>query len=249
MPRPTEPNPKARTRDPVRTRAAILLAAREVFEAHGLDGARTGEIAKRAKVPQGLLYHYFAGKEDLFRAVLEQSLEPYFRSTIELLETGEVDGLDLLERAIRIHFQFLREHPQVPRLMAWWRANQGWRNGSLLPEEKAELCERPYILGMQRIREGQERGFIRTELDPLMVIDSFLTLSMNWHVNFGEHLAEAGIDPADKAATEALQDRGLEHIVELVLRGVATDRARTEVGPRNPERKDGSVSNDGGSNR
>jgi AcrR family transcriptional regulator len=211
-----------------------------------LEGARTNEIAKRARVPQGLLYHYFAGKEDIFRAVLEQSLEPYFLSTIELLEEGDPDGLVLLERAIRIHFRFLRENPHVPRLMAWWHANQGWRSGSLLPEEKADLCARPYVLGMQRIREGQERGFIRAELEPLLVIDSFLTLSMHWHVNFGEHLAEAGIDPKDHVAANALHDRGLEHIVELVLRGVATDRARRQHPEEEAHRRNSLDANDGG---
>ncbi|MEZ4649925.1 MAG: TetR/AcrR family transcriptional regulator [Candidatus Eisenbacteria bacterium] len=216
---------KTKSRDPIRTRAAILLAARMVFEAHGLHGARTSDIAKKAKVPQGLLYHYFAGKEDLFRAALEDALEPYFQSTIELLENPNEAGLTLLERAIRMHFQFLREHPHVPRLMAWWHADQGWKHGSLLPADKSELCERPYVLGVQRIREGQEAGAVRAELDPLLVIDSFLTLSMNWHVNFGEHVAAAGLDPNDKAALEALHDRGLEHIVELVLRGVAADRS------------------------
>ena len=99
---------KTKSRDPIRTRAAILLAARKEFQAHGLDGARTSDIAKRAKVPQGLLYHYFAGKDDLFRAVLEDALEPYFQSTIQLLESPAAAGLDLLERAIRMHFQFLR---------------------------------------------------------------------------------------------------------------------------------------------
>ena len=249
MNRPTA-GTKTRSRDPIRTRAAILLAAREVFEAHGLDGARTSEIAKRAKVPQGLLYHYFTGKEDLFQAVLEQSLEPYFRSTIELLEKGASDGLSLLEHAIRIHFQFLREHPHVPRLLAWWHANQGWSHGFLLPQEKAELCERPYVLGMQRIREGQERGFIREELDPRMVIDSFLTLSMHWHIHLGQHLAEAGIDPDDRAATDALHERSLDHIVELVLRGVSTDHARNYRAEGDTETTHpGSVREAGGRNR
>jgi len=212
-----------KSRDPVRTRASILLAAREEFKTNGLSGARTSMIAKRAGVPQGLIYHYFEGKAELFRAVLEDSMEGYFVSTIDMLTAGaDEPSLALIERAIRLHFDFLRQHPHVPRLVAWWRADQGWRDGPMLSVEKAHLCERPYELGSQRIREGQAAGLIRPELDPILAISSFIGLSMEWHINEEMHCAEQGIRPDDRDAIEKLQDQALDHIVELVLNGVAT---------------------------
>ncbi|MDO9414298.1 MAG: helix-turn-helix domain-containing protein, partial [Pseudolabrys sp.] len=47
------------TRDPERTRAAILRAATAEITAKGLTGARVDAIAERAGVNKRMLYHYF----------------------------------------------------------------------------------------------------------------------------------------------------------------------------------------------
>ena len=80
---------RSRTRDPERTRASIVDAACVEFAEKGFEGARTGAIARKAGVPQGLIYHYFDGKEDLFDAVLHSCLNPYFEATAEMLEAKE----------------------------------------------------------------------------------------------------------------------------------------------------------------
>lgn len=54
------------------TRAALVLAARELFGAQGYVETSNDEIVARAGVTKGALYHHFKGKEDLFRVVFEQ---------------------------------------------------------------------------------------------------------------------------------------------------------------------------------
>src|SRR5262249_11751677 len=54
------------------TRGALLDAARELFAANGFAATGRDEIAARAGVTRGALYHHFASKEALFRAVVEQ---------------------------------------------------------------------------------------------------------------------------------------------------------------------------------
>jgi AcrR family transcriptional regulator len=54
------------------TRGALLDAARQLFGSQGYGATSTEEIVALAGVTKGALYHHFADKEDLFRAVFEQ---------------------------------------------------------------------------------------------------------------------------------------------------------------------------------
>jgi AcrR family transcriptional regulator len=53
------------------TRAALIRAGRELFGERGYGSVGTEEIVARANVTRGALYHQFADKRDLFRAVVE----------------------------------------------------------------------------------------------------------------------------------------------------------------------------------
>src|ERR1700729_4235807 len=55
-----------------RTRGALLLAARELFAEKGFAATGREEIAERAGVTRGALYHHFASKTELAAAVVEQ---------------------------------------------------------------------------------------------------------------------------------------------------------------------------------
>lgn len=51
------------------TRRAVLAAARALFGRKGYAQTSVDEIAEAARVTKGAVYHHFAGKEALFRAV------------------------------------------------------------------------------------------------------------------------------------------------------------------------------------
>lgn len=65
-----EAEARPRGRPPVISNERLLEVAREVFLEHGIR-ATTSEVARRARVAEGTLFHRFKSKEELFRAAMQ----------------------------------------------------------------------------------------------------------------------------------------------------------------------------------
>jgi len=99
-------------RDADETRRLLLAAARVEFARHGLAGARVDRIAAEAGVNKERIYAHFGKKDQLFDAVLADSLA---ESAAEM-ETPAQEGFDAyVERKLTYHAQ----HPQAVRLLLW----------------------------------------------------------------------------------------------------------------------------------
>jgi AcrR family transcriptional regulator len=68
----------------------ICAAALEVFAEKGFAAARLEEIARRAGVSKGTLYLYFTDKEDLFRAVVRDTVAPNIDSVRQAIEAADL---------------------------------------------------------------------------------------------------------------------------------------------------------------
>lgn len=53
------------------TRLALLRHARRLFLSRGYAESSTDELARRAKLTKGALYHHFSNKQEIYRAVVE----------------------------------------------------------------------------------------------------------------------------------------------------------------------------------
>src|ERR1700730_3225389 len=69
----TEPSAMLRSQHAEPTRRAVLAAARALFGRNGYAQTSVGEIADAARVTKGAVYHHFANKKALFRAVYAQT--------------------------------------------------------------------------------------------------------------------------------------------------------------------------------
>jgi len=74
---------------------AILDAARELIEANGPNSLRVSEVAERAGVAVGLMYHYFDDRDDLVAAVREAQflarIEADIQSLARVVGPAEMD--------------------------------------------------------------------------------------------------------------------------------------------------------------
>jgi len=101
-----------------RTRRDVLDAAREVFTRRGFAEASMEEIAERAGVTRGPLYHYFDSKQDLFAAVyeeVEQALAAEIASEIESRTAAEADAWQQVLVSSQA-FLDVSLHPAVQRI-------------------------------------------------------------------------------------------------------------------------------------
>lgn len=92
-------------------RQLILDAARAIFEQKGLEGASLRAIANAAGYTPAALYFHFDSKEDVYAALLEQSL-----TTLKARVEGDVNNGDAprlrIAAAAMAFFEFYRENPK-----------------------------------------------------------------------------------------------------------------------------------------
>lgn len=74
----------------------ICTAALEVFSEKGFAAAKLDEIARRAGVSKGTLYLYFKDKEDLFRAVVRDTMAPNIGAIATAAATAEAPFADIV---------------------------------------------------------------------------------------------------------------------------------------------------------
>jgi AcrR family transcriptional regulator len=117
------------------TRTKLIRAARALFARKGYAGVGTEEIARRAGVTRGALYHQFPAKEDLFLAVYEQVEQELTKRVAGLL--GDVASpFAALRAGIRAFLEACRTS-EVQRIV---------------------LIDGPAVLGWERWREVAERN-------------------------------------------------------------------------------------------
>ena len=72
--------------------ARLLDACAQVLDEVGYDALTTREVARRAEVPIGTLYQFFAGKAALCRGLAERNLEAFVQRLSARLDRDPVSG-------------------------------------------------------------------------------------------------------------------------------------------------------------
>lgn len=90
-------------------RDAILKAAKELFAQRGFQATTTYEVARRAGVAEGTIFHHFTSKRAIFMHLLEEMGQLYVSETRARMDKAST-GLDAIEELIRFHFEFSRKN-------------------------------------------------------------------------------------------------------------------------------------------
>jgi AcrR family transcriptional regulator len=161
-PAPTPVREPPRTARCARTRAALVKAARTVFERDGYLDARLTDITAEAGLATGSFYTYFANKEEVFAAVLaevqEEMLHPHVREM-----TDSDDPVALIEAGNRAYLLAYQRNAGLMRLL---------EQVATIDDDVRELRRQRGRAFAERnaksIRDLQARGLADPELDPFL---------------------------------------------------------------------------------
>jgi AcrR family transcriptional regulator len=199
-----------RPRDADRTREEILRAAMAEFADHGFGGARMEAIAERGKVDKKLIYYYFAGKDELFLAVLEQSYAD-IREAEHALHLEASDPLHAIETLVAFTWNHYLRHPEFLALL---NSENMARAGHLKRSRRIRQMNSPLIdILAGVIARGEASGTLRSGIDPMQLYISIAGLAYFYLSN--KHTLGA-VFGRDLMAAEALAER-LRHMTEVVL--------------------------------
>ena len=146
----------------------ILESARAEFLASGFEKASLKTICEGAGVTTGALYKRYKGKEDLFSAVVEQTVsdlyevahargdkDPAVMSDQELIKAWDMDGADMMW-----WFRFLYDRRDDFYLLL--SCSQGTRYANF-PHDLVELLTKATSA---YLAEAQRRGLCRNDVEP-----------------------------------------------------------------------------------
>lgn len=192
----------------------ILDAAARVFARSGFHTSRVGDIAEEAGVAHGLLYHYFASKDE----VLETIFREHWTTLLDRVHAAEQAGDDPVEQLRGIAAAMFRgwlEEPDVVRVVIREIART-----EEIAEHVGDLV-RPIGAIRRVIERGQASGAFRGDVDADLAAVVFYggidELISGWVL--GRIPGEA----ADVAAAE-------RHVVDVCCSGLMSDELRETRG-------------------
>lgn len=206
-----------------RTRQAIVVAARAVFERLGFIDARVADIAREAGVAHGTFYLYFPSKEDALQAVVTEVMDEVEAEATKLRAPTGPSPLGAIAAMNRSYVASFRDNARI--LLVWEQAaDRDPRLGALLTRQSAWYTDR----AERSIRRLQSAGLADQALDAVYAAEALCGMVRE----FCTQLARRG---------EAIElDRAVDTLTVLWARGIGLDA---------PPRAEGDDHSDSGARR
>jgi AcrR family transcriptional regulator len=172
----------------VRTRAALVAAARTVFERDGFLASRLTDITAEASCSTGTFYTYFVSKEEIFLAVMEAAKDEMLHPGVPHVEATD-DPVSVIEASNRGYFEAYKRNAKLMMLQEQVATiDADFRQRRL---ERGEAFSRRNAKAIKRM---QDDGLVDAALDPMMtsralsgmvgrLAYSSFALGMQWSVD------------------------------------------------------------------
>jgi AcrR family transcriptional regulator len=191
----------------LRTRAALIDAAGQVFARDGFLSARISDICQAAGVAYGTFYTYFVSKEEVFREVILAVQEDMAGHEPTATPLAGATPWELVEAANR---RYVRAYQRNTRLMATLEQVATFNDD--IRRMRLELRARFVNRNARAIARWQEAGLADPDINPRYAANALGTMvdrfAYTWFV-LGEPFEEdLAIDTLTRLWLQAL---GIEH--------------------------------------
>jgi TetR/AcrR family transcriptional repressor of mexJK operon len=155
-------------------RQEILDVAASFFLSYGYEGSSVNAMARHSGISKESFYRYFRGKDELFKAVLEQELEQYRQNITRLLEHWDEEDMrtTLFKVAQTLMSVIMTDRQQALRRLVFGETKRDPDIGALY-----------YRIGPKLAYESLEKYFelhsADTDFDPAFLSRAFMAMVLH----------------------------------------------------------------------
>lgn len=150
-----------------RRKQKIIFAALELFVSKGYAATKITDIAQKANMSTGLMFHYFESKEKLYEELVQMGLE----GTRYPVEQKCEHAIDFFAKFTEELFEYMKMQPIMAKFFVLMAEAQ---RSEATPEHIREIAMRVNVIEqfVPVIEWGQHEGTIK-EGDPLIISNAF----------------------------------------------------------------------------
>jgi TetR/AcrR family transcriptional regulator len=160
----------AKIKKDLTTEEKILEAAKNIFLAKGLDGARMQDIADEAGINKAMLHYYFRSKDKLFEQIFTEVAGHFLPKIIAILE-AEKTVFEKIEMFCREYISQVIETPYVPIFIL----NEINKQPEVFLKKVLNIRKPPVEAFLKQLEREAKQGIIK-RTDPLQLFLNVLSL-------------------------------------------------------------------------
>ncbi len=200
-------------------RDRILDAAIVVFARKGFHGARVSDIAKEAEIAYGLVYHYFKNKDQILSTIFAERWTGFLEA-VEAIGRSPGTMQNQLVSIATLILNAYRLRPDFVKVFVL----EMQRSSRFAEPAQQQAVARLFDIFERTLRAGQERGELRSDMDPRVGGALFLGAIELVITSLVLGVAEM---PEDDAGQRAYYLEVAHQVVDLFLHGTAGPPVRS----------------------
>jgi len=189
-----------------RTRDRILSSASRLFSQNGYEHTPLSHVAREAEVSKALILWHFDSKEDLFRAALSRTLEPYY---IDVGDLGTLDEGNQIKKLVDLYAKFVRDNRYSVRFLVDLMIRDSGPAEVL--SQVGELYALFRELLTQTIECGRNNGRFRHDVNP--TLDAALILTSLDGILMEKFIKDEHSQTTPEGLLEHLKDTALHRLL------------------------------------